>query len=398
MANGMKKKQILVLGSTGSIGKNTLEVINDNPARYNLVGLSANTNLKLLELQVKKYRPLYVAVTGYERIDDELRVKFADKVKGYIKKLFWGKFSHLEMIREAEADVVVNGIAGAAGLSASVESIKNGKNLALANKETVVLAGEYIRKLIGESKVKLIPVDSEHSAIFFLLKFIGMDNVEEIILTASGGPFRDLDYDSLTGVTVKDALNHPTWKMGKKITIDSATMANKGLEIMEAQQLFGFDVGKIKVVIHKESKIHSFIRTFDGVLYAQISNPDMRMPINNALTYPEIRKANYGRLDFTNFTLSFEEVDYRKYRMLKLAYEAALKGNAYRIVYNAVNEIAVSKFIEGRITFLDIPIIVERVLELKWEVNSFDLDDIIGVDERSRAIAESVCNEIEKRD
>ncbi len=394
----MNKKRVVVLGSTGSIGQNTLDVINNNVEEYELIGLSANKNLSLLEEQIRQHHPSYVAVTGYEETEsNRLRLQFEANVGEYIKKLFWGKFSHLNMVREIEAEIVVNGIAGAAGLTASVESIKSGKDLALANKETVVLAGEYIKKLVGESKVKLLPVDSEHSAVFFLLDFIGKRNVEEIILTASGGPFRDLDYDSLKRVTVDDALNHPTWRMGKKITIDSATMANKGLEVIEAQQLFGFDLEKIRVVIHRESKIHSFIRTIDGVLYAQVSNPDMRMPINNALSYPRLRAADYGRLDFTNFVLSFDEVDYRKYRMLKLAYEAARMGNAYRIVYNAANEVAVSGFVSGRIGFLEIPVIVERVMDMDWSVESFDLEDILRVDREGRKVAESVCNELERK-
>ncbi len=389
-------RYVLLLGSTGSIGQSTLSVIRDNSDKFRLVGVSANRNVKLLKKQVFEFRPDYVALTGYTEGDDIAR-EFAESVSGKVKRVFMGHTSHLDMIREANADILVNGISGAAGLSASVETIKSKKNLALANKETVVLAGEYIKRLVLENGVDLIPVDSEHSAIFHLLRFIGRENVDEIILTASGGAFRDLSYDDLERVTVEDALSHPTWKMGTKITIDSATMANKGLEIMEAEQLFDFDLKRIKVIVHRESMVHSFVRTHDGVLYAQISNPDMKMPINNALNYPNVNRAEYGRLKLENLSLSFERVDSEKYRMVDLAYRASEMGNAYRIVYNAANEVAVEEFVSKRIGFMDIPNVVEVTLERDWSVDSFNLKDIWAVDRESRIIAREIIDKLESR-
>ena len=335
------KKRIIVLGCTGSIGQSTLELAREFPDLFEVVGLQANSNeAKLLELG-KEFTCTQLCLTGKNIGAEVLNSRI----------IYYGKNSVRNMIKYTEADIVVNGISGAAGLLPSVAALESGKDLALANKETMVLAGKIINKIAKENNVKIIPVDSEHSAIFSLIEKCGIDNIDNITITASGGAFKNLSKEELENVTVEDALNHPTWNMGPKITIDSASLANKGLEVIEAYQLFGISAENINVVIHPQSLVHSFVQTKDGALYAQISKPDMKHPILNALTYPEIIENSLEKIDFSKaFQMEFLPPRYDDFPMLKLAYTALNNGKSYPIVYNAVNEIAVGAFRKNQLT------------------------------------------------
>jgi 1-deoxy-D-xylulose-5-phosphate reductoisomerase len=265
--------------------------------------------------------------------------------------------------------------------------VSSGKNLALANKETIVMAGRLILPLAAEQGVNILPVDSEHSAVFYLLRNRPRPELEEVILTASGGAFRDFPLEALANVSVRDALRHPNWSMGPKITIDSATMANKALEVIEAGRLFDLTPDRIKVVIHPQSSVHSLIRTVDGSLFAQISKPDMRIPIQNALCYPELSPVGFGRLELENVTLEFLPVDYNRFPLLALGYEAARQDGPLPIVFNAANEVAVAAFIQGEITFDKIARLVETCLAAAWPNLHDNLDDVIFIDAQARALA-----------
>ncbi|MBN2616905.1 MAG: 1-deoxy-D-xylulose-5-phosphate reductoisomerase, partial [Spirochaetales bacterium] len=298
----------------------------------------------------------------------------------------YGLDSLCNQIEKSNADIVLNGIAGSSGLLPSISTLKSKKDLALANKESMVMAGKLINKLAIDNNVKILPVDSEHSAIFHLLENCRPEHLDEIILTASGGAFRDYTFEQLKTVTFKDALQHPTWSMGDKITIDSASMANKGLEVIEAAMLFNLPKEKIKVLIHPQSYVHSIIRKSDMSMYAQISSPDMCLPIQNALLYPELEKVNSTFLDLANKQLTFSKPDYSKYKMLELAYKALEKGEAYHIAYNATNEVLVDLFIKDKIQFLDIPMYTERVLDQKLINKLETIEDILGLDSYIRDI------------
>ncbi|OQY39378.1 MAG: 1-deoxy-D-xylulose-5-phosphate reductoisomerase [Spirochaetaceae bacterium 4572_7] len=322
-------KKIIVLGATGSIGKSTLDVVSNYPEKLEIVGMSAHKNGdKLAELGLK-YNCNNLTLTGCENSKNNTIN-------------FYGPTQLLDMIKNSGADIVVNGIAGSSGLLPSVTTIESGIDLALANKETMVMAGGIINNLVKEFNVKLLPVDSEHSAIFHLLENCEPDDIDEVILTASGGAFRELPIDKLKDVTLKDALTHPTWDMGAKITIDSASMANKGLEVIEAAQLFNLPADKIKVLIHPQSYVHSLIRKKDLSMYAQISAPDMKLPIQNALFYPRMERVESTFLDLTGKSLTFTEPDYQKYPMLELAYKTLELGPKYYVAYNAANEVCIT--------------------------------------------------------
>ncbi|RKX77316.1 MAG: 1-deoxy-D-xylulose-5-phosphate reductoisomerase [Spirochaetes bacterium] len=376
----MRKKKLIILGSTGSIGRSTLDVVRAHPDRFGIAALSAHTNESKLLDQAKEFSVSVTALSGKNPESDLVT--------------YLGERGIISMIEETEADMVVNGIAGSRGLLPSVAALSSGKDLALANKETIIMAGELVTSLAGEKGRKIIPVDSEHSAIFHLLQKVQLSDVEEIILTASGGAFRDLSLDDLNHVTVEQALKHPTWNMGKKITIDSATMANKGLEIIEANKLFSFPVDRIKVIIHPQSYVHSLIRTIDGALYSQISYPDMRLPIQNALTYPETSPFPFGRFKLTGEILTFQAPDSKKYPLLDLAYRAATEGRAYPIAYNAANEVAVSAFLKGKIHFTGIAPVVERTLEYDWGNLLLSFEQVGELDIRAREIADHAIGEI----
>ncbi|MDR1239523.1 MAG: 1-deoxy-D-xylulose-5-phosphate reductoisomerase [Treponema sp.] len=345
------KKRIAILGATGSIGKSALEVIRRGSGDFETVLLSAQTNITALKELGKEFPGALLALSGPE--------PEAPEAEGLS---FFGPQGLLRAIAGARVDITVNGISGAAGLRPSLAAIDSGSDLALANKETVVMAGPEVFALAREKKVKILPVDSEHSAIFHLIEAHGADRVEEILLTASGGPFRKMPLAAMKDVTAKEALAHPTWNMGPKITVDSASLANKGLEVIEAARLFNMPPEKISVLVHPQSVVHSLVRMKDGAVYAQLSRPDMRLPIHEALHWPETRPSPFGALDFRGLSLEFEAPDTERFPMLSLAYEAVRRGGFYPCVYNGANEEAAAAFLAGRIGFLDIPRIVEYVL------------------------------------
>jgi len=372
-----------VLGSTGSIGRNTLDIIGRMPGEFRAAALSCKSRISEIAEQAREFKPEALAVSdsGFAAADFK---QICSDVKCYS-----GEQGLLEMIEEVGADIVVNGISGSGGLLPSFKTLECGKDLALANKETVVMAGSLITELARKRKKKLIPVDSEHAALFSLLESAAERGVAEVILTASGGAFRDFTAEQLQDVRVADALKHPNWQMGPKITVDSATMANKGLEVIEAHYLFSIEVDKIKVLIHPQSYVHAMIRTIEGSLYAQISKPDMRLPILNALTYPHLLTADFAALDLGGRELSFLPVDYKKYPLLALAYEAAKRDSAHCVVYNAANEVAVEAFLKERISFLEIAAVVEESLNMDWcGSTTTKLEDILDIDRRARVETE----------
>ncbi len=363
-------KKIIILGATGSIGKNTLSVVRNNKEQFIITGLSAHTQEKILLEAAGEFDVRNLALTGIKPVSGKVQYSGSDGL--------------LKMIEETDADIVVNGIAGSSGMPPSVTSLQSGKHLALANKETIVMAGRLIKALALKNNRMILPVDSEHSAVFQLLRGKNNSEITEIILTASGGPFREKPLDEFKNITLKDTLRHPTWSMGKKISIDSATMANKGLEVIEAHGLFAMEYSKIKVLIHPESRVHSLIRMKNGEMYAQISNPDMRIPIQNALTYPDIKHSSFGYLDLANSSLSFYNPEKERFPLLRLAYDVLAEGGSYPLAYNAANETAVNAFINGRISFMDINYAVKEVLLTDWSEEAVDFKSVMEIDRSVR--------------
>ena len=364
------KKKILVLGCTGSIGSSTLDIVRRFPDLFSVCGLTAHTRKTELEKLCKEFSCTNAALA--ENSPDEIRC----------------------VIEKSNADIAVNGIAGSAGLMPSVWCLQNNINLALANKETVVMAGPLIKELASAKGRSVIPVDSEHSALFFLIERFGKKHVSSLILTASGGPFRTLSADKLASVTLEDALKHPTWNMGKKISIDSATLANKGLEVIEACRLFDMPPEKVKVAVHPQSLVHSLIQTVDGDLYAQISEPDMRRPILSALTWPEAIENDLKKLDLTSaiggedgICMSFFPPRFKDFPLLDCAYEAQKKGGAYTIAYNAANEVAVEFFLQRKIGFTAIQNTVAAVLDKDWSQEPENFEAIFALDTKARKAA-----------
>ena len=379
------KKRIIVLGCTGSIGKSTLELVREFPDLFEVVGLQAHSNEKQLLDLGKEFSCTQLCLTGKNIGADVLNSRI----------IYYGKSSVNNLIKYTEADIVVNGISGAEGLIPSVTTLKTGKNLALANKETMVLAGSIVKKIAQENNVKILPVDSEHSAIFSLIEKCGIENIDNITITASGGAFKNLSKEELENVTLEQALTHPTWDMGPKITIDSATLANKGLEVIEANQLFDLPKEKINVVIHPQSLIHSFVQTKDGDLYAQISKPDMRHPILTALTYPDVIENSLDKIDFSKaFQMEFLPPRFEDFPMLNLAYDALNKGGSYSIVYNAVNEIAVAAFRNKQIKFTDIAKTVAKVMALDWSKTCTEIEEVVQIDYEARNKALQALKEL----
>jgi 1-deoxy-D-xylulose-5-phosphate reductoisomerase len=366
------KKRVALLGATGSIGKSTLDVIRQCKDEFDLVLLSSHTDAPGLLALAGEFPGALLALSGTARGPDAIPYR--------------GSRGLLRAIAECRGDIGVNGIAGAAGLGPSLAALNAGMDLALANKETLVMAGPLVLALAKEKNRRVIPVDSEHAAIFELLEAHGRDRLEAILLTASGGPFRTYSREQLAAVSPREALAHPTWNMGVKISIDSATMANKGLEVIEAARLFALGPEEITVVVHPQSIVHSMVRFRDGTLYAQMSRPDMRLPIQQALSYPAGGNRSWGALDFDALTLEFTKPDVAAFPMLPLAYEALKRGPAYTVVYNAANEIAVAAFLEKRIPFLAIPQIVTRVLDREWTCD-LRLESILETDARARSAA-----------
>jgi 1-deoxy-D-xylulose-5-phosphate reductoisomerase len=372
------KKRVAVLGATGSIGKSALDVIARGKNDFEIVLLSAHKRGEELAELGRLWPGAATVLSSPPNGGPPSRE---------------GAESLLAAIAACGADITLNGISGAAGLEPSMAAIESGSDLALANKETLVMAGPLVLRRAAEKKVKIIPVDSEHSAVFHLLEAHGAHALEEIILTASGGPFRNYALKEMEKVTPQQALAHPTWNMGAKITIDSASMANKGLEVIEAVQLFGIPPEKVKVVIHPQSIVHSMIRMKDGAVYAQLSRPDMRLPIHQALYWPERAcPNNFGRLDFDSLTkegmsLEFYPPDMGKFPLLAYAYEAARKGGLYPCAYNAANETAAAAFLNGRIGFLDIGRITGYVLSRDWAGKPDTLAGVMSADKQARIMA-----------
>jgi len=352
-------KKIALLGSTGSIGVNALNVTRDNPEKYRVVALAAGKNIELLLSQIKDFQPMAVAVLG-EALALELK-KRAGRDRKF--EIFYGTSGLIHLATLNEVDTVISAITGAAGLLPTYEAIKAGKRIALANKETMVMAGSLIISEAEKHDVSILPIDSEHSAILQSLIGHPKEDIKRLILTASGGPFKDLSLEEMGSVTSAQALNHPNWSMGPKITIDSATMMNKGLEAIEARWLFDVGMEQISILIHPQSVVHSMVEYRDGSVVAQMGTPDMKIPISYALSYPRHFETGVSSLRLDEIgKLTFEKPDTKKFKCLDLALKAAEKGGSMPAVLNGANEIAVASFLEGKIGFLDIPDLIEKVM------------------------------------
>ena len=374
-------KNIAILGSTGSIGQNSLEVIGNFPDRFATTYLTANTNIDLLEQQIQRFHPRGVVV-----LDAGCAATLRGRVDSSVEVLC-GEDGLVRAVTRDDVDIVISSLVGFAGLNPTIAAIQHRKRIALANKETLVVAGGLITSLVKECGVDLLPVDSEHSAILQCLAGEDRSLVTRLILTASGGPFLNTPFESFPTLTVENALSHPNWKMGNKITIDSATLMNKGLEVIEAHWLFGLPAEKIHVVIHPQSIIHSMVEFVDGSIKAQLGLPDMKLPIQYALSYPERWPMNGARVDFPALrSMTFFEPDRAKFRCLGLAYDALSLGGTAPAILNAANEMAVSAFLQHRISFEKIPIVIERALSLHKTRPNPDLQDIIEADRQVRAL------------
>lgn len=373
-------KKVVILGSTGSIGTQTIEIINKNPERFKVAGLSAGSNWKLLARQTWMLRPRAVALEDESRLLD-----FKKAVRGLKVEVLSGKDGLLSLVDQSGADIFMVAIVGIAGLVPTIKAIKKKVRIALANKETMVVAGNLVMKLIKENQAEIIPVDSEHSAIFQCLRAQESKYLSKIILTSSGGPFKNYPKKKLASLTAKDALKHPTWKMGKKITIDSATLMNKGFEVIEAKWLFGVNLDKIKVVVHPQSVIHSLVEFKDGSVLAQLALPDMRLPISYALFYPQRAELNFSKLSLEKSSpLTFMKPDIKLFPCLGIAYEAARLGGSSPVVLNAANEAAVELFLKNKIGFLDIPGIIKKELKAHRFIKSPGLEEILSLDRKVR--------------
>ncbi len=365
-------KNIAILGSTGSIGTQTLDIVSKNDD-LKVVALSANSSIELLEQQTRQFMPKLVCV-----YDEKSAIDFKNRVTDLQVRVVTGMEGLMEVATIEEADIVLTAIVGMIGIRPTISAIKAGKNIALANKETLVTAGHIIIPLAKEYNVNIYPVDSEHSAIFQCLNGEKRSQIEKIILTASGGPFRGKKIDELKNVTVEDALKHPNWAMGKKITIDSSTMVNKGLEVIEAKWLFDVDFDDIQVLIQPQSLIHSMVEFKDGSVMAQLGTPDMRLPIQYALYYPERRFLDGKRVNFYEISsITFEKPDMENFRALKLAYDAGKKGGSMPVVFNAANEQAVSMFLDRKIGYLDIVEIIEYSMQNHKFIENPKLEEIL---------------------
>lgn len=368
-------KNIVVLGSTGSIGTQTLEIVRDNPD-LKVVALAAGTNVKLMEEQVREFKPS-VAVMWTEDAAKDLKARISD----LDVEVLSGMEGLIEISTHKDCEVLVTAIVGMIGIRPTIAAINAGKTIALANKETLVTAGHIIMPLAKEKNVAILPVDSEHSAIFQSLQGQPKDRLNKILLTASGGPFRGKKREELLNIQVEDALKHPNWAMGRKITIDSATLCNKGLEVMEAKWLFDVDLDRIEVVVHPQSIIHSAVEYVDGGIMAQLGAPDMKLPIQYALFYPDRRPMSGKRVNFFELgSMTFEKPDMETFRGLKLAYEASAIGGSMPTVYNAANEKAVSLFLDRKIKFLQIPEVIEACMQNHKNIINPTVDDILNTE------------------
>ncbi len=373
-------KRIAVLGSTGSIGRNSLNVIQGLGKGYEVFALTGHSNYKLLAEQVNKFRPRYAAIT-----DESKYEQFRQLVSRADVEILCGQDALVEVARLPEVDILLTAVVGAAGLHAVLAGAREGKRLAIANKEPLVVAGEILKRTAKKKGAEILPVDSEHSAIFQSMMSGKADEVKKLILTASGGPFREFSKEEIRNATLEDALAHPTWDMGKKITVDSATMMNKSLEVIEAKCLFDVDVEKIEVLIHPQSIVHSMVEFVDGSTIAQLSPPDMCLPIQYALTYPERVEGISRHLDLNEFgSLTFEKPDMEKFRALALGFEAAKVGGTAPAVFNSANEAAVELFLEEKIKFINIVEFIEKCLNKHEVKQSPGLDELLEIDAWAR--------------
>jgi 1-deoxy-D-xylulose-5-phosphate reductoisomerase len=376
-------KNIAILGATGSIGRSTLEIVHRLPERFRVTYLTANTNVALLRDQISLFKPKGVVLLDRRRAE-ELRKELGSSVE-----VLSGEEGLCEIVRRDDVDIVVSALVGFAGLKPTIEAIRHKKLIALANKETLVVAGALMTKLATENGARMIPVDSEHSAIFQCLVGEDRKDIARLFLTASGGPFLNTPVEQFASRSVKQALNHPNWNMGKKITIDSATLMNKGLEVMEACWLFGLPAEKIEIVVHPQSIIHSMVEFVDGSMKAQLGLPDMKLPIQYALTYPERVYLNGGRVNISTLqSMTFLEPDRKKFRCLQLAYDALAIGGTAPAALNAANEVAVDAFLHERISFSHIPELIERALESHTSISAPELPQIIEADRSARTLVQ----------
>lgn len=377
------QKRIAILGSTGSIGTQALEVISQHPDKFQVELLTAQNSVDLLIEQSLRYRPNVVVIEN-----DAHYEKLKSALEPHHIKVYCGAESIAQVVAYDSVDMVLTAMVGFSGLRPTIEAIRAGKNIALANKETLVVAGELIMKEALGKRVAIVPVDSEHSAIYQCLAGEGNNPIEKVILTASGGPFRGMNKAGLEQVTPAEALCHPNWNMGPKISIDSATMMNKGLEVIEARWLFGTGADKIEVVVHPQSIIHSMVQFVDGSIKAQMGLPDMRLPIQYAFSYPERIASDFERFNFLNYpSLTFEQADTKNFRNLALSYEALKKGGNWPCILNAANEIAVEAFLEERIGFLEIPDVIEKTFSHSAFIAAPVLEDLYNSDLEARRLA-----------
>lgn len=376
-------KSLSILGSTGSIGLSTLDVVRQHPERFTITGLAEGHDVSLLAEQIREFKPGVVSVR-----DEESAGRLRELLGPEQPEIHWGIDGAAAVGAAEGSDTVVSAIVGAAGLVPTVTAIKAGKDIALANKETLVVAGQLVSDLVKEHNVTLLPVDSEHSAIFQSLTGHRNEDIERIILTASGGPFRQTPAEDLKNVSPEKALKHPQWSMGAKITIDSATLMNKGLEVIEAHWLFNIPAEKISVVVHPQSIIHSMVEYVDGCVMAQLGAPDMRAPIAYAIAWPERCESGIQKLDLTKIgTLTFEEPDTERFPSLRLAFEALKAGRTYPAVLNAANEIAVAAFLDKKTGFTDIPAIVDKTMQAHEAYTPSSLEEYLAADRWARDTA-----------
>jgi 1-deoxy-D-xylulose-5-phosphate reductoisomerase len=373
-------KRVIVIGATGSIGRQALDVVESHKELFELAGMSAHRDEEGLRLAARRFPGARLCLSSEGEAIPGIGLR--------------GAAGLADLIASIEADIVVNGASGSGGLAPSLAALRAGKDLALANKESVVMAWPILEALSREREARILPVDSEHAALFQLTERLGRGVIDELVITASGGAFRDRPLEELDSVRPDEAAAHPNWSMGRKITIDSATMANKGLEVIEASRLFGFPPEKIRVAIHPQSIVHSLVRTRDASLFAQLSQPDMRVPIQNALTWPVLAPCSFGRLELDGLSLDFRAPAPERYPLLGLAYGALRAGEGAAIAYNASDEVAVAAFEAGLIRYTGIAKVVALVLENDWPSRARELESIFDIDSRAREAADAAVREL----
>ncbi|CCZ49189.1 1-deoxy-D-xylulose 5-phosphate reductoisomerase [Bacteroides sp. CAG:661] len=382
------KKQIAILGSTGSIGTQALQVIEEHPDKYEAYVLTANNRVDELIAQARRFMPEAVVIANEEKYP-----KLKEALADLPIKVYAGEEAICQIVQEKPVDIVLTAMVGYAGLCPTIHAIRARKTIALANKETLVVAGDLINDLARVNGTPILPVDSEHSAVFQCLAGEAGNPIEKVILTASGGPFRTFSHEQLKTVTKEQALRHPNWDMGAKITIDSASMMNKGFEVIEAKWLFGVRPEQIEVVVHPQSVIHSMVQFEDGAVKAQLGMPDMRLPIQYAFSYPDRLHASFPRLDFSKCTqLTFEQPDTERFRNLALAYEALHRGGNMPCIVNAANEVCVAAFLHDRISFLGMSDVIEKTMGRVSFIQKPTYEDYVATDAEARRIAESLIN------